>query len=92
MISTGSSICGAAQMVAEAGAREIYIAATHGIFCGPAIERLSKAPVKQIVITDTIPLTPERQLPTMKVLSVAPLLGETVKRIHRNESVSGLFP
>jgi ribose-phosphate pyrophosphokinase len=92
MISTGSSICGAAQMVAESGAREIYIAATHGIFCGPAIERLAKAPVKQIVITDTIPLTPERRLPTMKVLSVAPLLGETVKRIHRNESVSRLFP
>jgi ribose-phosphate pyrophosphokinase len=92
MISTGSSICGAAQMVAESGAREIYLAATHGIFCGPAIERLAKAPVKQIVITDTIPLTPERQLPTLKVLSVAPLLGETVKRIHRNESVSRLFP
>ena len=92
MISTGSSICGAAQMVAESGAREIYVAATHGIFCGPAIERLAKAPVKQIVITDTIPLTPERQLPTIKVLSVAPLLGETVKRIHRNESVSKLFP
>jgi ribose-phosphate pyrophosphokinase len=92
MISTGSSICGAAQMVAEAGAREIYLAATHGIFCGPATERLAKAPVKQIVITDTIPLTQERRLPTMKVLTVAPLLGETVKRIHRNESVSKLFP
>jgi len=92
MISTGSSICGAAQMVADAGARAIYLAATHGIFCGPAIERLAKAPAKQIVITDTIPLTPERRLPTMKVLSVAPLLGEAVKRIHRNESVSTLFP
>jgi ribose-phosphate pyrophosphokinase len=92
MISTGSSICGAAQMVSEAGAREIYLAATHGIFCGPATQRLSKAPARQIVITDTIPLTPERQLPSMKVLSVAPLLGEAVKRIHRNESVSRLFP
>jgi ribose-phosphate pyrophosphokinase len=92
MISTGSSICGAAQMVREAGAREIHLAATHGLFCGPATERLANAPVKQIVITDTIPLTPERRLPTMKVLSVAPLLGEAVKRIHRNESVSTLFP
>jgi ribose-phosphate pyrophosphokinase len=78
-------------MVAEAGARSIYLAATHGIFCGPAIERLSKAPVQQIVITDTIPLTQERTLPTMKVLSIATLLGEAVKRIHRNESVSTLF-
>jgi ribose-phosphate pyrophosphokinase len=92
MISTGSSICGAAQMVAEAGAREVYLAATHGIFCGPAISRLGKVPAREIVITDTIPLTPQRQLPTMKVLSVAPLLGEAIKRIHRNESVSKLFP
>jgi len=92
MISTGSSICGAAQMVAEGGAREIYLAATHGILCGPARERLSRAPARQIVFTDTIPLTPERQLPTMKVLGVAPLLGEAIKRIHLNESVSRLFP
>ncbi len=92
MISTGSSICGAAQMVSEAGAREIYIAATHGIFCGPARERLAKVQAKQIIITDTIPMTPERSLPAMKILSVAPLLGEAVKRIHRNESVSKLFP
>jgi len=92
MISTGSSICGAAQMVAEAGAREIYIAATHGILCGPAKERLSAVPAKQIIITDTIPMTPQRSLPSMKILSVAPLLGEAIKRIHRNESVSKLFP
>ncbi len=91
MISTGSSICGAAEMVAKGGAREIYLAATHGILCGNATERLSRAPVKQIVITDTIPLTPERRLPNIHVLSVAPLLGEAVKRIHRNESVSRLF-
>ena len=68
------------------------MSATHGIFCGPATERLAKAPVKQIIITDTIPMTPDRCLPTMKVLSVSPLLGEAVKRIHRNESVSKLFP
>jgi ribose-phosphate pyrophosphokinase len=78
-------------MVAKGGAREIYLAATHGILCGNATERLSRAPVKQIVITDTIPLTPERRLPNIHVLSVAPLLGEAVKRIHRNESVSRLF-
>ena len=91
MISTGSSICGAAEMVSKGGAREVYLAVTHGILCGNATERLSRAPVKQIVITDTIPLTPERTLPNIHVLSVAPLLGEAVKRIHRNESVSRLF-
>jgi len=91
MISTASSICGAAEMVKEAGAREIYLAATHGIFCGDAIERIENSPVAGVVVTDTIPLPPERALPTIKVLSIAPLLGEAIKRIHRNESVSRLF-
>jgi ribose-phosphate pyrophosphokinase len=91
MISTGSSICGAAEMVAKGGAREIYLAVTHGILCGNAIELLARAPVKEIVITDSIPLTVERRLPNIRVLSIATLLGEAVKRIHRNESVSSLF-
>ncbi|MGQ9576285.1 MAG: ribose-phosphate diphosphokinase [Thermoguttaceae bacterium] len=91
MISTGSSISGAAEMVAQAGAKEIYLAVTHGILCGNAVQRLAKAPAKEIVITDTIPLTPERSLSNIRVLSVAPLLGEAIKRIHRNESVSRLF-
>lgn len=91
MISTGSSIAGAAAMVAEAGAREIYLAATHGILCGPAPERLQRCPACEVIITDTIPLTPERTIAKIHVLSVAPLLGEAIKRIHRNESVSRLF-
>jgi ribose-phosphate pyrophosphokinase len=91
MISTAGSICGAAQAVHLAGARKIYIAATHGILCGSALERIQNAPIEGAVITDTIPLTPERAIPKITVLSVAPLLGEAVKRIHRNESVSRLF-
>jgi ribose-phosphate pyrophosphokinase len=91
MISTAGSICGAAHMVEAAGARETHLAASHGILCGPAVERLRQAPAKSIVITDTIPLTPERTLASIQVLSVAPLLGEAVKRIHRNESVSKMF-
>jgi ribose-phosphate pyrophosphokinase len=91
MISTGGSICGAAEMVSRAGAREIYLAATHGILCGDAIERIEEAPIDGVVITDTIPLTPDRASPKIKVRSVARLLGEAVKRIHRNESVSRLF-
>lgn len=91
MISTAGSICGAAVKVAESGAKEIYVAATHGVLCGKAIENLEKAPIKKVVITDTIPLPPERKLPKIAVLSVAPLLGEAIKRIHRNESVSRLF-
>ncbi len=91
MITTAGSICGAADKVKEAGARQIYLAATHGVFCGPAIERIKAAPIEGIIITDTIPLAEDQKLPKIKVLSVAPLLGEAVKRIHRNESVSRLF-
>ncbi len=91
MISTAGSICGAARIVKDAGAREIYIAATHAVLCGKATQRISEAPIESLVITDTIPLTPEHKLPSIKVLSVAPLLGEAIKRIHRNESVSRLF-
>ena len=91
MISTAGSICGAAKVLKENGAREIHVAATHGVLVGPAIERLSAAPIDTVVITDTIPLRPQQTLPKIRVLSVAALLGEAIKRIHRNESVSMLF-
>lgn len=91
MISTAGSICGAASVLADRGAKEIYVAATHGVLCGPAIERMMQSPLREVVITDTIPLRPDQLLPKIKVLSVAPLLGEAIKRIHRNESVSRLF-
>ena len=91
MISTAGSICGAAQVIHDRGARQIHVAATHGVLCGPAIERLSKSPIFEVIITDTIPLRKEQMIPKINVLSVAPLLGEAIKRIHRNESVSRLF-
>lgn len=91
MISTAGSICGAAQVIHQRGASRIYVAATHGVLCGPAVERLAKSPIYEVVLTDTIPLRPEAMIPKMKVLSVAPLLGEAIKRIHRNESISRLF-
>jgi len=91
MITTASSICGAAEKLHAAGAREVYVAATHGVLCGPAIENLRGAPIKEVVITDSIPLPDHKKLPHIKVLTIAPLLGEAIKRIHRNESVSRLF-
>jgi ribose-phosphate pyrophosphokinase len=91
MISTAGSICGAAKKVHTEGAKRIFVAATHGVFCGPAIERLQAAPIEQIVITDTIPLTAEQSIDKMRVLSVAPILGEAIKRIHHNESISDIF-
>jgi ribose-phosphate pyrophosphokinase len=91
MITTGGSVVGAANVAKANGAREVYACATHAILCGPAIERLREAPLKQVVVTDSIPLPPHKQLPTFKVLSVAPLLADAIKRIHFNESVSKLF-
>jgi ribose-phosphate pyrophosphokinase len=91
MIATGGSIVGAAQVCARNGARSIYAFATHAVLCGPAIERLREAPFNEIVVTDSIPVPPEKRLPNLRILSLAPMLGEAVRRIHRNESVSALF-
>lgn len=91
MISTASSICGAAKLVHEAGAKEIYLAATHGVLCGDAIKNLQKAPVNGICITNTIPLSQEKRIDRIQVLSVAPLLAEAIKRIHHDKSISDMF-
>ncbi|MFN7734030.1 MAG: ribose-phosphate diphosphokinase [Pirellula sp.] len=91
MISTGGSICGAAKLVHEAGAREIHLAATHGVLCGPAIKLLRESPIKSLVITNTIPLPPEKRLDNIHVLTVAPLLAEAIRRIHSNKSISQMF-
>ena len=91
MISTAGSVVTAANIAKKNGAREVYACATHAVLCGQAITGLRDAPIKQIVVTDSIPLTPEKQLPKIRVLSVAPLLADAIKRIHFNESVSRLF-
>jgi ribose-phosphate pyrophosphokinase len=90
MISTASSICGAAHLVKKHGAERIYLGATHGVLCGNAVENIRNSPIENIILTDTIPL-PEELLPNLKILSVAPLLGEAIRRIHCHESVSRLF-
>jgi ribose-phosphate pyrophosphokinase len=91
MITTAGSVVGAANVARSHGAREVYACATHAVLCGPAIDRLREAQIKQVVVTDSIPLPPNKQLPQIKVLSVAPLLADAIKRIHFNESVSKLF-
>ncbi len=91
MITTASSICGAARAVHEAGAREIFVAATHGILCGPAIENIEKAPITQLLLTDSIPLQPAQLIPKIQVRTVATLLAEAIKRIHHDQSISALF-
>ncbi len=92
IIATAGTLCSAAALLKERGARKILVGGTHGVLAPPALERLSQAPIDQVVVTDTIPLTKEaEQLGGIKVLSVASMLGEAIKRIHRNESVSSIF-
>ena len=91
MISTAGSICGGARLVKDKGAKEIYVAATHGILCGPAIQRLADAPIDGVVLTDTVPLTEDKRIDKMTVLSVSQILGEAIKRIHHDESISEIF-
>jgi ribose-phosphate pyrophosphokinase len=91
MISTGGTISEAAKALRENGATEVHVSAAHGVFCGPAKERLESAPVDSIVVTDTIPknsMTPRGTT----VLSVGDLLGDAILRIHQGRSVSKLFP
>jgi ribose-phosphate pyrophosphokinase len=91
MIATGSSVVGAARVAKSHAVRDVYVCATHGVLCGPAIKNLRDAPIKQMVITDSIPLPPEKHLPNIHVLTVSRLLADAIKRIHFNESVSKLF-
>lgn len=91
MITTAGSICGAAEVAQKYGAKDIYVSASHGVFCGPAIDRLKAAPIKEVVVTNSLPLTAGQSLPSLRLVSIAPLLGEAIRRIHRNESVSYLF-
>ncbi|NLG32222.1 MAG: ribose-phosphate pyrophosphokinase [Syntrophomonadaceae bacterium] len=91
IIDTAGTICAAAEVMLEKGAKEVFGCCTHPVFSGPAVKRLSKAPFKEVVITNTIPLPEEKKFPNLTVLSVAPLIGEAILRIHEDLSVSKLF-
>ena len=90
MIATGGSIVDAAKACKKFGAKDVYVACTHPILCGPAVKRLSEAPVSEVVVTDTIS-TEGKEFPGLKVLSVAELMAEAIRSIHYSESVSRLF-
>ena len=91
LCSTAGSIVQAARALKEAGAKEIYAAITHAVLSGPARERLAASPLKELVVTNTIPIPQERMLPKIKVLSVAPLFAEAIRCIHDETSISVLF-
>jgi ribose-phosphate pyrophosphokinase len=92
MITTAGTLCGAAKLLVEKGAKKIIAGATHGVLAGSAVERIKAAPFDEVIVTDTVPLNDKAAtLENIKVLTVAPLLGEAIGRIHKNESVSIMF-
>lgn len=91
LVSTAGSLVEAVRALKDAGAREVYAAITHAVLSGPARERLAASPLKELVVTDTIPIAADRKLPKIKVLSVAPLFAEAIRCIHEETSISTLF-
>jgi ribose-phosphate pyrophosphokinase len=90
-IDTASTLIEIERALIREGVTEIYACATHGVLSDPATDRLRTSEISEVVITDTIPLPASKQLPLIKILSVAPLIGEAIQRIHRGESVGALF-
>lgn len=91
MVATAGSLVEAVEAVKKEGALEVYAAITHPVLCGPAIERIKRSQLKELIVTDTIPIGKEKMISKVKVLSVAPLLAEAIKRIHNEVSLSALF-
>ncbi|MFY9174463.1 MAG: ribose-phosphate diphosphokinase [Peptococcia bacterium] len=91
IIDTAGTITLGAQALHDQGAAEIYACCTHPVLSGPAIERLNNSKIKEVVVTNTIPLSDEKKSPKIKVLSIAPLIGEAILRIYEDLSVSKLF-
>ncbi len=91
MIDTAGTLVNTVLALKKKKAERVFASATHGILSGPAIDRLRSAPIEEIIVTNTVPIAPEKILPNMKVLSVAPLLGTAIQSIHEETSVSNLF-
>ena len=90
-ISTAGTLVEAANILKEHGAKEIYAGATHGVLVGPAIERIQNSPIKEVVVTNTIPIEPEKMIDKIKVVSIAPLFAEAIKRLNEAKPLGDLF-
>jgi ribose-phosphate pyrophosphokinase len=91
MIDTGGTVAGAVQLLREAGARDVIVAATHGVLSNPASERLAQCGACEVIVTNTLPIGDEKRFPQLTVLSIAPLLASTIRAVFENGSVTGLF-
>ena len=90
-VDTAGTLIETVRALEREGVTEIYACATHGVLSDPAVERIANSSLRELVITDSVPVPASKLLPQMRVLSVAPLIGEAIKRIHRGESVGALF-
>jgi ribose-phosphate pyrophosphokinase len=90
-IDTAGSLIGVVDALLERGAKEVYACATHAVFSGPAIKRIAECKVKEVIVTDTVPVPSEKKIDKIKVLPIAPLLGEAIRRIHTGQSVGAMF-
>jgi ribose-phosphate pyrophosphokinase len=91
MIDTGGTIVSAAEILLARGATEVWAMATHGVLSGPAIDRLKNSPIARVVLTNTLPLPPEKQIPQIEVLSVAEIIAEALSAVFDDTSVSEIF-
>ena len=91
MIDTAGSITKAAELICAAGATDVIVAATHGIFSGPAIDRLKNSNIRETIVTNTLPIAPENEFDKLTVLSIAPLLAKAIREVFEDGSVTKLF-
>jgi ribose-phosphate pyrophosphokinase len=90
-IDTAGTLVEIVRALEREGVTEMYACATHGVLSDPAIERIRDSSIREVVVTDSVPLAPAKRIPKLTTLSVAPLIGEAIRRIHRGESVGALF-
>ena len=91
MIDTAGTVTSAAELLISRGATDVYVVATHGILSGPAIDRLKNAPIKEVVVTNTLPIGEEKQFPGLRVLSIAPIIADALDAVFEDTSVSEIF-
>jgi ribose-phosphate pyrophosphokinase len=91
MVDTAGTIVGGAETLIEKGAREVYACATHPLLSGPAMKRIAESPIKELVVTNTLPIPSEKMIDKFKILSIAPLFAQAIRNVHEDKSVSQLF-
>ena len=90
-IDTAGSLVNVVSALNKQGAKEVYACCTHPVFSGPAIQRIASSPVKEVVVTDTIPIADTKRLDKITILPIAPVLGEAIQRIHTGQSIGAMF-